>query len=343
MSQPAKLPRKKIDPQLAVLYARVEPHIMATITAGARRLARKLREDPEDLIQEARLNVAIALSSYDYNRSRGGIFAYAREAVRTAMYNVAQRAATRGRTRANEAGELEWVPIALWPTDVMDGALLSEAMGPEDEAAESEENERFQTRLHRLRMRMLNNLNGNYHAVFCCMYQPDAAFQAYLRNLAVVEPSNQHISDYLGLSKNVIDWAIHRIKGEFTRLAELDLPTFTQLALAEGRWPMIYNSDRAEDAELIADIIGRRALDARPLGRIEAENDGARRVIESYPWGSIVFLSLEGKHATLVIEGRFNPRSGEVIADGGHWKSVAELVSWYPDCERRLRKVAQVA
>lgn len=343
MNQELTKTRKPIDPQIAELYAKLERHLMPTIRSGASRLARKLREDPEDLIQDARLNLALALSSYDYNRSHGGIFAYAREAVRTAMFNAAQKAASRGRTRVGEDGHREWVPVFSWSTQVMDDTLFSDATGPEDSVVEMEEHEQFKTRFYKLRMRMMRGLTQHHQAVFCCLYHPDAAFQAYLRNKGVVEPSNVHVSEYLGLSKNVIDWSIHKIKRDFTRLAELDLPDFVKLAASERRWPMIYQSDRAEDAELVSSTILNRDLDARPTARVETENEGARRVVETYPWGAVIFLSLGEQQATLLVEGRFNARSGEVIADGGHWKSVADYVNWYPELERRLRRVAKVA
>jgi DNA-directed RNA polymerase specialized sigma24 family protein len=324
------------------LYAEIEPSLMPIINNAAGRVARSLREDPKDLVQEARIALFDALHSYDYNRSRGGIYAFARQAVRTAMYNAVYRAASRGRTRKTQSGQgREWVSIVSTATDDLDTAFANNDPAPDSLFEERELEAKYRV----LKMRLLNQLSGQNALVFRCFHHPTEDFIAYLRNKGVNEPSNVHVAEFLGLSKNVIDWSVHLIKREFTKLAEEELGEIAELtkrAIRQGYWPMIHFSERERDAELIRNVIAKRGLDPRP-SEIPTEelSERGQRVIERYPWGAVLFLSFDDQRATLVLEGRFNQRTGEVIAQGGHWKGVGDFVPYYQELERSMRKVAK--
>lgn len=320
------------------LYGELETTLMPIIKNASLRVARVLREDPDDVMQEVRIALLDALGSYDYNRSRGGIHAFARASVRTATFNILYRAASRGRTRKAQNGGREWVPVVSTANDELDASFANDNPMPDHLFEEMQ----LSAKYRRLKMRLLNRLSGHHVDVFRCLYHPKPDFRTYLRNRGVNEASNVHVAEFLGYSKNVIDWSVHIIKHEFTQLAEEELGDFVDLAIRQGFWPMIHFSDRAEDAELVRGVIAKRGLDARPVEAPQEEtSERARRVIERYPWGSVLFLQLDDRHATLVLEGRFNPRSGEVLGTGGHWKGVGEFIDWYLELERDLRRRAK--
>lgn len=355
----------QIDPQL---YADVEREVMPIIRGAARRFAPGIGIPMEDAIQEGRMALMLALKGYDYNSSHGGIYNFARKVVRNAMCGLLYTATTQSRCPrlvVEEDGEL--VVVKMWPTltDTPEEHADVETKSPEDTVIEAQ----FTDKMRVLRMRLVNQLNPFQLRVFSCLSRNDMAFEAFLRNRhqGKGEPEVTHalIGEWLGMAtgegsnqqknKNAVDWAVHKIKGHFTRLMEAEFSDIVNEALQAGKWPMFYVSTVFNDAEFIRGVLERRRLDARPTGvpevktRIEAEADGTRAIrhIETYPWGVVIMMRFQGKEATVVAEGRFNAISGELLqqaapgrgASGsvggvGSWKPIIDVVPWYLKASR---------
>lgn len=327
------------------LYQELEPAIMPIVRSMAERFHRSLGISVEDAVQEARLELVTALRSYDYNRSRGGVYSYARRSVERAMLGLLYSATSRGRMPYipvidDVTGEVRLV--RRWPTllepGVMENMAEMDDFTPERAAEEAE----MMGRLQVLKMRLVNSLTDREQAIFSCLAHPSDEFGTFLRNIGVPaseDPTNVHIARFLGVTKNAVDWSIHKIKRQFTRLAEAEFSDVIQSALEEGRWPMLYISHNENDTDFIRRIIEERGLDPRPISQRDVASHGqATRVFEPYAWGSVIFLRLGSNVATVVVQGRFNAITGEVIGDGGYWKSLVEELDWYRDLNRALKR-----
>lgn len=314
---------------------------MPIVRSTAERFHRSLGLSVEDAVQEGRLALVAALRSYDYNRSRGGIYNYVRKSVERAMLGLLYKATSRGRMPAipvvDEAtGEIRLV--RRWPTLLEPGVMenlpeLAE-LTPERGAEEAE----MVGRLQVLKMRLVNSLSTREQAIFSCFAHPTDEFSTFLRNVGAEEITNVEIAKFLGMSKNSVDWSIHKIKHAFTKLAEAEFSDVIEVAVQEGKWPMLHVSHTDNDHEFVRAVIERRKLDPRPSDQREILINGdACRIIERYDWGAVIFLRLEEDVATVVCEGRFNATTAECMGDGGYWKSLSDELWWYRDLQRALK------
>lgn len=321
------------------LYADVEPHLMPVIRAMALKFARPLRIEPEDAVQEARIALMEAFRDYDYNKSHGGIQRFARTSIHNAFCGLLHKA-TRDRrtphTVYEDDGELRVARGRLGSLEDLEAELSSPEPTPEDLTAAGE----LEQKIRVVWMKLVNSLGERERAVLSCQSRPSDEFMDYLRNIGVDDPTNLHIARFLGMSKNAVDWSSHKIKLAFLRIVEQ--PEFNDMIgdlVKDGEWPMIHVSHKADDHEFVRSTIEQRQLDPRPVeGGHEAAafSDGSRRIIETYGWGSVVFLQHGDHAATLVIEGRFNVNSGEVFGvGGGFWRPITDAVPWYRQMTRQ--------
>jgi RNA polymerase sigma factor (sigma-70 family) len=329
---------KPID--VSALYKDVERHVMPIIRSAARKLVRQIGGDEDDAVQEGRIALLQALESYDYNASHGGIYNYARTSVRNAMYALLFQALTRRRMPhfvVEENGESKLV--RSWPMPMEDfECVQAEQLDPEERAAEGELLERFQI----LKVRLLSKLNARQREVFKHMTSPSGEFATMMRNMGVAEADEALIAAHMNVSKNVIDWSVHRIKQHFTTLVEEEFSEFIQKAIQEGKWPMFHVSPRDSDADFIRGIIRSKSLDPRPVQppSIQTTRRGGvrfTRTVEKYAWGSVIFARMGEEAVTVLAEGRFNAISGEVLSPTGCWKTITEHVPWYPKLARALQ------
>jgi len=341
------------------LYSDIERELMPIIRSAARRFAPGLGIGVEDAVQEGRLALMLALKGYDYNLSKGGIYNFARKAVRNAMCGLLYSATTLGRCPRvvmEEGGEL--VVVKMWPT-LMDAPEVHpdrEAKTPEEMVIESE----FADKIRVLRMRLVNRLNPFQRKVLGCISRNNIRFETFLRNRDEPEATHALIGEWLGMGvveegaklasasrqkqKNAVDWAVHKIKRHFTILMEDEFSDIVEEAIQAGKWPMFYVSTKPNDTAFIQGIIEHRDLDARPTSapdiKARTDKDGVRAIrhIETYSWGSVIMLRFGTNSATVVAEGRFNPISGEVLQPSGSWKSIVDVVPWYVKASRFIEK-----
>jgi hypothetical protein len=324
------------------LYRVLEPTLMPLIVDQADRFHRALGIDKADAIQEARMALVLALPNYDYDRSRGGIKAFARVTIKRALLTLLYQATAQMRAPYLVVMDTDGTErLVRCPVDSLDALETyqepgdDDASNPEDRCINAEVDDRIKT----LRLRLLMSLSGRERDVFECQAIPSETFMVFLRNHGIDDPTIDAIGSFLHLTKNEIDWSLHKIKRVFTVVLEgSEFSDLIEGAVRDGKWPMIHKSDVCSDIEFIQNIIQERGLDPRPTRPSDVTSNGqAHRSIENYEWGSIVHLKLDDtRQATLVLEGRFNYRTGEVIGIGGHWKQVSDYITWYSELGKLL-------
>lgn len=196
-------------------------------------------------------------------------------------------------------------------------------------------------RLRVLKMKMLNGMNDRQRKVFTCVAHPTDEFAVFMRNEGAEEAGNEVIAKYLGLTKNAVDWSLHQIKRRFTELAELEFGELIEGAIKTAKWPMIFVSNLEGDHEFVRDVIRDHGLDTRPISARDihmAPPYAAARSIERYSWGTVVELKLGERAATVITFGRFNEITGEVLVEGGYWKQLSDVVRWYQELNRALKR-----
>lgn len=332
-----------MDVSLDALYTALEPTLMPLIVDQAERWHRALGIDREDATQEARIALRMAMESYDYNRSRGGVRAFARQTIHNALCAMLYSATAQMRVphmvATDEEGQHHLVRYPVGSLEAMEEATAFE---PADAAPDAEAryiDAEMDERIKLLRLRLLMALSGRERDVFECQAFPSEAFMLYMRNANIGEPTIEAIGIYLGLSKNEVDWALHKAKRVFTSILEgSEFIDLIEGAIRDGKWPMIHHSGVVGDICFIQRVIVEHRLDPMPLRVSDVMVAGYKyRVIEHYSWGSIVHLHLDDeRQATLVLEGRFNYRTGEVIGAGGHWKQLGDDVPWYSELNKAL-------
>lgn len=319
----------------AEIYTELAPHFEALIRTSARSFSKALDLPEEDVAQEARLALYLALPKYQYNKSFGKIHAFARRAVQNALCSLAARETLESRVPRiviSENGELKTVRCR--PAQMDDFDLLPDEDVDLDQQVETS---RWFDRLKLIEMKLMKRLNKRQKRVFNCSVRPSNELQLMARNKGT-EITNQLIGEYLGLSKNSVDWALHVTKRHFTILAEKHFSDLVKSAIEERNWPLLYSSARENDLELIRGVISDRGLDPRPVAPMETVRSvAAARRIETYDWGSVILLRFGDQAATVVVEGRFNAITGEVITESGYWKSILDVVPYYKALNRALK------
>lgn len=318
------------------LYRELEPHFKALITSSARKFARLLDVPEEDVAQEARLAIYQALPKYEYNKSYGRIHSFARRAIRNALCSLAAKATMEHRVQRvviSDNGELKTIRCRpKYLDDFSPDYFPDETQNPDVKM----ETSRWVEKLQILEMKLNHRLNERQRAVFNCVVRPSNELQLMARNKDM-DITNPLIAEFLGVSKNSVDWSLHIIKKHFTILAEAEFSELVEKAVEERHWPLLYSSERENDLELIRSVIARRRLDPKPIEMMSTKRRGtSMRRIETYAWGSVILLRFQDKTATLVVEGRFNEITGEVLSDLGWWKTITKIVPYYKQLVREL-------
>lgn len=328
------------------LYVEAERAVMPVIRAQANRFHRSIGIGVDDAVQEGRVAFMEAMREYDYNKARGGLHAYCSIVVRNAFFALLYKATTQTRMPHTVYDDDEGnTQVVRHPMASLDAIAIEQSDAEMPSPAACLLELEADSRAKALRMRLVNGLSERERRVFECKSQPTEAFLIYLRNLGIEDvetATNEHIGRFLGLSKNSVDWSLHKIRRRFVKIAETaEFIDLVQEQIEQGAWPMIHVSRDKDDHEFVRQIIRKRSLDPRPVPskrEIEANDEGGGRVVEQYHWGCVLFLQRGKDHRTLVIEGRFNKNNGEVFGEHGTWKSVADVVPWYGQLTKELKR-----
>ncbi len=327
-------------------WPELERTMLPLIKAKARRIKKFTGGvDMDDAIQEGRLALLAALAKHDPNK--GPLDRYVSVCLNNAyngllykMLSVTRMPRAVVRAPNGEQMSVPYPPLLLGN---MDMAVSDEYFTPEIECQHTEMEE--QARIFKLKL--LNNLKGRDRDVFECRTNPSVDFLKMVQNVNgnIYAPTIQHIAQYLGVSKNSVDWSLYKIKESFTQMARGD--EFSELfgdVVRSKEWPMIHVSDKIDshDVEFVAKIIRKRKLDPKPVEGYERESDfhqkaGAfSRMIERYPWGVVLVLRRQALCHTLVIEcDKFTPLTGDVFGAAGTHELVP--VKWYSQLVKALK------
>lgn len=364
----------RCDGLINEMYLLVEPRMLPLIKIRSRKLSSFTPNiEFEDAVQEGRLALLAAISKFDFNKVNGRLEGYVQRVITNTYHCMLYEALTQSRVpyvwRKDDDGQ--WIKKPRFPLS-LDAMLAAEGENEapfeptyEDQSNPDDEiySEQLAPVARQLNMRMLFKLKGRDEGswekeVFRCKVHPPAELLSMMKDdgedVDMDDPTsvcvgNKHIAKYLGINKNMVDWAMHKVKKLFTSLAKYDedfSEIFDDIVNNKG-WPMIhYVRGDNHDEAFQARILKKRKLDTRPLdkGWPESENAGEEcydgtpywsRLVQNYPWGSKVVLKRGQEYVTMVIEGRLNLITGEVFGDDGLCENLP--ISWYGQLARALK------
>jgi len=329
------------------LYPEVAAAVRPVILFHARKISMALSLPMDDAIQEVSMALYRGMQGYDFNRSHGGIHAYADVILRNCAASIITSSISTTccpHVVYREDGKLKVAKrsrLASLDELTADGDRARIEPCCDDTPEDAYTRGEMQARRAKLKMRLVNKLTERERAIFKCLTQPAEGFLMFLRNIGLEEPTHAAVARYLGLGKNAVDYSAFSIRTKFTKLAEAEFPDLIEGYIERGTWPMIHVSREPHpDHEFCTRVIRERGLDPRPTEPardIEMAGDWARE-IHNYPWGVVLIIKRGAKYRTMVIEGRFNKLSGGVSGADGTWKNVSGEVPWYPKLVRELTK-----
>jgi RNA polymerase sigma factor (sigma-70 family) len=283
--------------------------------------AKRFGLDPDDAVQEARIAMFRALERYDPARSFKPYMSEVITNTYKSMYGHA-RSGIRCPTVHERGPNGEYVPVRRLPSPMG----LDEDdyhANPHTETPEHEVDEVMRERV-------------------CAAFIQEAMKRlpakertALALRLASSTSSSAVLSKQMGLCKNDFDWIVNKLRFQITKLAiEEDTPLRDYAESKE--WPRCQTSVgvRYHGAFAVRTMKARGRVPARQ-GVIVMESCAAgSRAIELHTWGAVLVCIRQGRVYTSVIEGRLNPRSGEI--HGVHYTKLFVDVPGYPAIAKGL-------
>lgn len=200
-------------------YAAAHSAYIRLIKLKARKWSQRGAGDLDDLVQEGRITLAKALSTHDADK--GSLTTWLGLLLDRRFSNIKAKALAQVRTPhiwEHDAQTGEWLRVPYQPTSMTceDGTTLEpDALAHEDTAEALAEARAERQAAIRLRARIQCRLSGREHDVFDCLVRPTPALLIVARNLSGEDDATvtiPHIAAYLGLTKNQVDYSIHKIK-----------------------------------------------------------------------------------------------------------------------------------
>lgn len=189
--------------------------------------------------------------------------------------------------------------------------------------------------LSMLQMKLLARLDTRERLVWSLMFSHNAKFSEYLERIGEDEPCIRNVAPFVGLSMDSVRWSIGKIKHQLTLL--MDTPEFESLKdclVRSRKWPTVHVSN-TWDGSFARSVMKKRELEPVRCARVESKTSLARRVIEDYPWGVVVFVRHKVSKATIVAEGEFtDDRLGRVTGACGFWRTLHDSIGWYSSARR---------
>lgn len=208
------------------IYKEVEAMVLPILRANARRFARQLGLSHDEAMQEARYGLLLGLQRYDYNDSKGGIYNFVKTVVRRHFLKVwAEYRAQSRRPHLqiiDENGKRVCLPGKFYrdrprarndrrtkprSSDFLD-TLESSIPAPDAVIMELESGLRART----FQEALGQVLSERDRQVLECKCDPPRGLRMIMLDELATEPTIPMIGQFLGLSKNEIDWALRRIR-----------------------------------------------------------------------------------------------------------------------------------
>jgi hypothetical protein len=362
--------------ELSERYAKYEKSAMPLLKYKARRISTAIPGiDYDDALQEGRLAVLYALNAYDPEKSRTGdpkpfVNSVVTNTYRAMVYEALMQ--TKVPHVVLTDGDGNTVKSPRFPVS-LDAMLSSEddnghsrKYEPVDDSIGQDvecDAASLRSEVGRFSMRMYNKLGGKEFKdvdlqVFKCMVNPPEPFlrKLYMDGCDFVyrdgdgrlileggfQITNKQIRNYLGITKEKIDWSLFKIRNLFMRLAkfEAEFSDVFDGLLVGKRWPMIHQSDNKqfEDMEFLRKTFQRRGLSTKQIGDTSVDSNGQyTRIIRHYEWGVTLVACNGEEYATFVIEGRFNQDTSSVYGSTG--ANLYLPLSWYRKMAKELKNV----
>ena len=314
-----------IPDDIKSMFVDVERRLLPTIKARARQLK---GVDADDAIQEARIALLMAMTKYDYNKASGELTPY----LRTAMTNTCRALLARARLKSRSPWSWvrdgdTWVEVPSTVIsingDTQDGAPAIDNLLADDSAPPDQHMRTHQSamRVASFRAAMDLRLGDREQLVLAAKLDPSVPLVEQIEQAGgdSGNPSNAEIAQYLGLSKAQIDWSLCKIRSVFTELAseERFSDLFGQMVDRRG-WPVVHVvAGQDYDQAFVNKVLDQRSLANEPLSEEVDSCSVGSRSITWYDWGAVITVKRDGRCWTIVAEGTFNPRSGEVFGEYG--------------------------
>jgi RNA polymerase sigma factor (sigma-70 family) len=238
------------------IYQEVEKMVTPILEGNARRFRRQLGMTDEEAMQEARFGLMLALRKYDYNDSRGGFYNFVSIAVRRHFLRTLAGARTQsrqphlrvvdeagkrvilrlpfaepkplpsGQIRSRTSGQINFDSL---PADFMD--TIEAPMSAPDASLMEADRERAATAFQAA---LENALSERDRRVLRCKSDPPRGLRMLMLDELATEPTIPMIGEFLGLSKNEVDWALRRIREAALELIARDFSDLTDSAIVRG-------------------------------------------------------------------------------------------------------------
>lgn len=352
------------DARVKELYETVEPKVLPMLKRKSHNVSSRIPGiDYEDALQEGKIAVLSALSKYDPAKSTtGGWEPYVGKVISNAYRGMMYEALMKSKVPhvVNEEGESRpKFPLSLDSLSFDGNSSACEPLTParqENDAMWAQ----VKTDISRFTMKMYNKLEGVELPIFKCMVHPKQDFleMMFLDGVAGVrkvgdalaieegmQVPSASIRKYLGISKNVLDWAMYKIKYAFMKMAKFD-EDFSDVfdGMLDGRrWPQVHVKPRSEnDIDWKKRVFASRALDTAQIGPsekysiqpVKPNQPKYSRTVKWYKWGAVVEVRRNRERFLMILEGRFNVNTGAVFGESGARLNVP--MDWYPTLARQI-------
>jgi RNA polymerase sigma factor (sigma-70 family) len=327
-------------PEMNEWYAELEAEMLPYIKRKASRIRGFSHIDYDDAVQEGRMALLLAMAKFDPARGKLAHFA---SKVLTNTFNVLlhknmkMSAAPRAYTRDGNGG---WNAIPVMPVSLDDELLAveptSDIQSPEEHNIDAE----TERALERLSKVLLKHLKEHEKKVFHCKVEPSEEL-VKMANDGVGNckiPSNLHIAEHLGTTKNSIDWSIHKIREQFTKVTRQ--PEFSGVfgTQVDKDRPKIHVSCVSGfDFGLVKEVGKRRLAGMKLLVEPVTSGCGVYRMAlwkcSNY---TVLYAARGDEHCTCVMEGYFNPVDGLVFGSNGMRETIP--VDWYKQLRRAIKQ-----
>jgi len=332
----------RCDAALLERYEEVSKDMMPLIRRKASMAQRAVAGmDFDDLVQEGRLAILSALASYD--EKKGPWRKYVGVVLKNTFNGLI------GHSRAHcrmprmlvdgEAGEKRLAPVA--PASLDDVAEPSAEEENAEEQAQLLEKKKQVFEAHR---RIRKRLKPNYCAVYDCMVTPSAEFMKFVRDMGgnPDKPMLEEIAAYVGISKQSVDYGIHRIRMLFVELTKGEFSDLFGELIKKDR-PHISAKKGYLDWDFVEHIAAKRGLELKPNPDSHTrwdfyqKSENGERLIVRYPWGTVMTARWMNQSVTYLMECRFFDANYALVYGKNNVKDQLEL-PWYNALIRELKE-----
>lgn len=342
--------------ELQIRWRKHEQKILPLIESSAKKFKRKtagfLNIDLEDAIQEGRIALFEKLIKFDADK--GELENFVRVTLNNHYADLIYKTLRQKRMpRKNVYRDGQWeetiAPPLLFGSEeeVFLGAStgIESILSKVETPAEALERKEVEALVKVFNLKLINKLKGRDKTVYECLTNPPVELLKMIQNTGgnINEVTHINIARFLGLNRNTVYWSMHRIRTTFTELSrQKDFSQLFANKVNDNSWPMIHVSRKpgSMDIDFVQQVIKERKLDPIPSDNYHLEPDFRQQVetyarqIERYQWGVVLVLRYGRFWRTIVIEGKFNSKTGVVVGSSGAREKLP--VKWYSKLVKKL-------